>query len=231
MLSKIHGIASHCLRLPGLGRLATVLSACVLLLGCRHMSQHGTATSEDAGVWRSDFKAFTETLHAVADDGKVPSFERLLQRAKVNRKSVSFVTDGMGGIIEIPPRDGTIGQAVNRHFAGQRVSWTITVAWEPVWGIGGIVAVGPKQPEAQKLKATRPRQAEVESLQVPKESVPEGLTVREGDELVVEGTIGDANHSTNLELSGVNAAYHYFVNGKGRTVFVVALEDAKVRLK
>jgi hypothetical protein len=206
-----------------------------------HTSDHRAVTPQNAALWKSDFQTFTETLYAVAKRGKVPPSERLVQRYQANWESVKPITDGAGGLIETPPKEGTIGWKVNRHFAGQRVSWTITAAWDPLWEweLGDTLGLGPEEAQRRNVKNTR--RAEVLVVRVPKTSIPEGLTINAGDEVVVEGRIGDANESTNLELSGVNAAYHYhagdpdagddYVLRKGRTVFIVALEDAKVRLK
>lgn len=229
-LSEDYNVTSRFMGLAKLVQLAAMVAVCVVISGCRHVADRATAVSDEGALWRSDFQAFTETLHAVAADGRVPSLQSLLQRYRDNRKSVTFITDGLGGIIEVPPREGTVGCLVNRHFSAERVRWVVTMSWEPGGGIDdGTVSFGVEQPAPDKLKAARPRRAEVVELEVPKRGLPADLTIRAGDELVVEGRIGDANQSTILQLSGVNTAYHYYVDGKGRTVFVVALEDAKIR--
>jgi len=227
--AEAHRIATPLQVLLTFARLAAMVVVSLLVLGCGH-TRHGSAVSEDDVTWRSDFQAFTETLHAVAKDGKVPSLERLLRRYRANWKSVDFMTDGLGGIIELPPREGTAGWLVNRHFSGKRVCWVVTASWEPGGGIDdGTVSFGVEQLAPEQLKATRRKQAEVVELEVPKQSLPDGLEIKAGDELVVEGRVGDANQSDNLQLSGVNTAYHYCVDGKGRTVFVVVFDDAEVR--
>jgi hypothetical protein len=96
-----------------------------------------------------------------------------------------------------------------------------------VQGILQTVHIYPAELSTPRTTAPA-RCAEILEIQVSADSLPEEVNLKKGDTVIIEGVIHDSNVSTDLRLSGVNAAYHYREGGKDRTVFLVRLDDARI---
>ena len=211
----------------------TLLGITLLATGCVNAPQSQPQPQPTAAtggeLWRSDFRAFTETLQAVAKGGKVPSLRALGKEFEANWEGITLLSDGGGGFIDRSPEEGSIQDKVNKYFAGARVRWSVILA-EDVFlgGIGHTVGIVPDQFPPNTVRTGKLKQAEVFSVDVRKDTLPRGSDLRMGETVVIEGTIDDAAESTNRRGRGIQAAYHYRELGKDRTVYIVCLEDVKL---
>ena len=217
-------------RTPQMRTLQTMLLGITLLAtGCVNAPQPQPTTATGGELWRSDFRAFTEALQAVAKGGNVPSLRALGKEFEANREGITLLSDGGGGFIDLSPEEGSIQDKVNKYFAGARVRWSVILA-EDVFlgGIGQTVGIVPDQFPPNTVRTGKLKQAEVFSVDVRKDTLPRGSDLRMGETVVIEGTIDDDAESTNRSGRGIQAAYHYRELGKDRTVYIVCLADVKV---
>lgn len=201
----------------------------LLALGCCFGGCRTTPTSEvtatsDTGAWRSDFQVFRCTLKKVADTGRTVPLRQLGARLAKKDGSVKVISDGAGGFIDQRPEPGTVQEKVSRYFAGASVRWVVMLSEEPIRGIRSTVGLYLAEDSASRTDKC----AEILEIEVSTDGLPGATNLKAGDEVSVEGTIGNSSESTNRRMSGVNAAYHYREGGKNRTVFLVRLDDARV---
>ena len=185
-----------------------------------------TSDSEDA--WKTDIQAFDRLLSSLASSARIPSEDELSKRITLVPGSgrldseVIPISDGAGGYVDLRPKKDTLQFLANEKLKGQQIKWEFEVVADTSTNYLGLLMLQTStKASIEKDRGTPPFLNTIILRAEP------GQTLKAGQRVLLEGTIGDANNNQGINLfSGPVAIYHF--HAAPHPIFWLGLADATV---
>lgn len=178
--------------------------------------------------------AFEQRLAEISADARIPTEEELVGDGRSDfGKEWAILTDGAGGVVDLKPEPGTVQHAANEALKGQTVRWAFKLATDEMTQLGVISLIPDLGFDASKTYADlSPEEIPHLGMILLRENSSRDSPVnslKAGDRVIVEGTIGDASKNSGflvMSFEGPVAFYH--LSNTGHPVFWVGLTDASI---
>lgn len=207
--------------------------------GCTHTAgpqadSPAAVTQAESPSWQHDMIVFEQRLAEISADARIPTEEELVGDGRSGfGKEWVILTDGAGGVVDLKPEPGTVQHAANEALNGQTVRWAFKLAMDEMTLLGVTSLIPDLGFDTSKSYA------ELSPDEIPhlgmirlRESASRDSTVgtlKAGDRVIVEGTIGDASKNSGFlvtNFEGPVAFYH--LSNTGHPVFWVGLTEASI---
>jgi biopolymer transport protein ExbD len=189
----------------------------------------GAAVPQPA--WTTDIVAFDRHLAALTAEGQAPTIEEFERRGRAGIGTEWMViTDGAGGMVDLRPDADSVQHRVNEALKGKKVRWRVTLAADErdMYGVTSLIpdlgfdlstsfadAAPDEIPHLNLIMLRSPTRAE------------DAATLKTGDRVILEGTIGDASRNTGFMVTSYTGPVTiYHLDDVGHPVFWLGLTDS-----